>query len=166
VLDRLRIGQVHLRGHNGGAAVALELAHRLGERVRGVTLDAPIFLDDADRTRFAGSYAPPVEPTWDGSHWLRAWHHLRDAELWWPWFERTRHNVRSTPRIAPTELTLRVREAMKQPASYQPAWNTHMAYAWRERLAGLKVPLTLVAAIDDTFAHLLPAVRACAPANP
>ncbi|MBL8383267.1 MAG: alpha/beta fold hydrolase [Burkholderiales bacterium] len=160
VLARLGVAQVRLRGHNGGAAVAVELAHRLGARALEVTLDAPFFLADADRARFAGGYAPAVTPTWDGSHWLRAWHHLRDSELWWPWFERTRGNARASARIEPAELTLRVREAMKQPASYEGAWRANVGYAWRERLAGLRAPLRLAAADDDTFAHLLPAVRA------
>lgn len=159
VLEHFGVGAVHLRGHNGGAAVALEVAHLLGSRARSLTLDAPLFLDDADRARLAAGYAPAVEPVWDGSHWLRAWHHLRDSELWWPWFERTRHNVRTTPRIDPAELSLRVREAMKQPYNYGPAWRANIGYAWRERLTHLKLPLTLTAADDDTFAHLLPAVR-------
>ena len=166
VLEQLGIGSVHLRGHNGGAAVALELAHLLGNRARSLTLDAPLFVGETDRARLAADYAPAVEPAWDGSHWLRAWHHLRDSELWWPWFERTRHNVRATPRIDPAELTLRVREAMKQPYSYAPAWRANIGYAWHERLAHLKLPLTLMAADDDTFAHLLPAVRAANPNKP
>lgn len=159
VLARLGVRDLFLHGHNGGAAVAVELAHRLGGRVRGVTLDAPIFLDDADRARFTQDYAPAVEPTWEGAHLLRAWHHLRDSELWWPWNERTHLNMRKAPpRIDPAELTLRVREAMKQPSSYQPAWRANMGYAWRERLAGVPAPVTLTAAPDDIFAHLLPAL--------
>ena len=161
VLERLRIHRVHLRGHNGGAAVALEVALSLGERAQGLTLDAPIFLGEADRSRLPTIYAPPVEATWDGSHWLRAWHHLRDSELWWPWFERTRQNARTaTPRIDPVALTRRAREAMKQPASYQPAWQAILGYDWRPRLALAATPVTLMAASDDVFAHLLAAVRA------
>jgi hypothetical protein len=99
-------------------------------------------------------YAPPVTPVWDGSHWLRAWHHLRDSELWWPWFERTHHNVRpAPPRINPQALTVRVREAMKQPANYQSAWQAALAYDWRERLASLKAPVLRMAAREDVFAH-------------
>ena len=157
LLERLGIRELRLYGHNGGAAVALELAHRLGRRVRGIALDAPCFLEDEDRARLPARYAPPVTPTWDGSHWLRAWHHLRDAELWWPWFERKHRNVRTNGhRIDPQALTLRVREAMKQPASYQPAWQASLAYAWRERLGGIGAPMLHLAAPQDVFAHLHP----------
>jgi pimeloyl-ACP methyl ester carboxylesterase len=153
LLDRMNIRELRVYGHNGGAAVAVELAHRLGSRVRGVVLDAPAFVPDA---QMASRYAPPVQPTWDGSHWLRAWHHIRDSELWWPWFERKHQNVRKTARIDPQALTIPVREAMKQPASYEPAWQAALSYDWRKRLAALPNLLT-IAAPEDVFAHLMPA---------
>jgi pimeloyl-ACP methyl ester carboxylesterase len=159
LLQRMHIQDVRIYGHNGGAAVAVELAHRLGRRVRGIALDAPSFLNDEDRARLPSHYAPPVNPVWDGSHWLRAWHHLRDAELWWPWFDRRHHAARKTaPRIDPHALTLRVREAMKQPASYAPAWEASLSYRWRERLAALDLPVLRMAAPQDVFSHLMPAM--------
>ena len=164
LLDRLRIPEVRIYGHNGGAVAAVECAHRLGSRVRGIALDAPTFLADEERARLVRDYAPPVAPVWDGSHWLRAWHHLRDSELWWPWFERTHRAARTAaPRIDPPALTARVREAMKQPESYGAAWQASLGYPWRDRLAELRVPVVLMAAPEDVFAHLLPTVRACMP---
>ena len=164
LLEGLRIRELRVYGHNGGAALAVELAHRLGRRVRGIALDAPCFLNDEDRARLPSRYAPPVLPVWEGSHWLRAWHHLRDSELWWPWFDRTHRAARAAAsRVDTHALTLRVREAMKQPASYQPAWETSLAYPWRDRLAGISAPVLLMAAPQDVFAHLLPAVRASVP---
>ncbi len=164
VLAHLGVGELYVYGHNGGAAVAVELASRLGSRVKGIVLDAPFFTSDADRARCTTDYAPPVEPTWEGAHWLRAWHHVRDSELWWPWFARTHRTVRPGPsNIDPAHLTLRVREAMKQPASYQPAWRANVGYAWLEALASVSCPVLLMAAPSDTFAHLLPAVRGAKP---
>lgn len=158
LLERIAVRQLRIYAHNGGAAVAVELARRLGRRVRGLALDAPSFLGDEDRARLPARYAPPVTPAWEGSHWLRAWHHLRDSELWWPWFERTHRAARTAaPRIDPPELTLRVREAMKQPASYQPSWQASLSYPWRERLSGVDVPVLRMAAPEDVFSHLGPA---------
>jgi pimeloyl-ACP methyl ester carboxylesterase len=155
VLDKLNIANLRLYGHNGGAAVAVELARRLGNRVHGLVLDAPCFLGNEERSTLPSRYAPDVLPVWDGSHWLRAWHHLRDSELWWPWFERTDGAARrSAPRIAPENLTLRVREAMKQPASYAPAWRAALSYAGRELLAGVETPVLEIASKDDVFSHL------------
>ena len=160
VLGHFAIDELFVYGHNGGAAVAADLALSLDSRVKGIALDAPFFLSDADRARCATEYAPSVEPTWEGAHWLRAWHHVRDSELWWPWSLRTHRTVRPGPsKIDPAHLTLRVREAMKQPASYQPAWQANVGYAWREALAAVNCQVLLMAAPEDTFAHLLPAVR-------
>ena len=155
VLDKLNVSTVRLYGHNGGAAVAVELAERLGGRVIGLVLDAPCFLGDEERKTLPSRYAPEVLPAWEGSHWLRAWHHQRDSELWWPWFERTYLAARrSAPRIAPDDLNLHVREAMKQPASYAPAWRAALSYPGRERLTGLKTPVLEIAAEEDVFSHL------------
>ena len=155
VLDRLNRANVRLYGHNSGSAVAVELAHRLGRRVLGLVLDAPCFLGPEERKALPSQYPPEVLPVWEGSHWLRAWHHLRNSELWWPWFERTHRAARrSAPRIGPNDLTLHVRETMKQPASYAPAWRAALSYAGRERLAGLEMPVLEIAAEQDVFSHL------------
>ncbi|MGQ0653086.1 MAG: alpha/beta fold hydrolase [Betaproteobacteria bacterium] len=156
LLDTLGIGRVRIYGHNNGAAVAVELAHRLGERAVEIVLDAPSFLREEDRF-LPEEYAPSVTPVWDGSHWLRAWNHIRDSELWWPWLDRTHQNVRKAePRIDPQQLTLRVREAMKQPYSYQEAWRTALGWPWRERIKGLEKKIRYIAAPQDVFAHLTP----------
>ena len=155
-LEKLGIGELRIYAHNGGAAVAVELAHRLGKRALGVTLDAPIFLGNEDSS-FISRYAPDVQPVWEGSHWLRAWNHIRDSELWWPWFERTHKNViKAGHRIDPHALTLRVRETMKQPASYGPAWQAALSYPWRERIKGLEKKIRYIASPQDIFAHLTP----------
>jgi pimeloyl-ACP methyl ester carboxylesterase len=153
-------GGVRLYGHGTGAAIAVELAHLLGSRTQQIVLDAPAFLRPEDGLH-PEEYAPSVTPVWDGSHWLRAWNHVRDSELWWPWQNRTHRNVRKVePRIDPQALTLRVREAMKQPGSYQPAWREALAWPWRERIRGLEKKLRTIAAPQDVFAHLTPdAVR-------
>jgi pimeloyl-ACP methyl ester carboxylesterase len=156
LLDTLGIDRVRIYGHNNGAATAVELAHRLGERAASVVLDAPSFLREEDRF-LPEEYAPSVTPVWDGTHWLRAWNHVRDSELWWPWLDRTRHNVRKAePRIDPARLTLLVREAMKQPYSYQETWRHSLSWPWRERIKGLEKKIRYIAAQQDAFAHLTP----------
>jgi pimeloyl-ACP methyl ester carboxylesterase len=160
LLQTMNIRELRIYGHNGGCTVAVELARRLGSRVRGVVLDAPTFVDDA---QLASRYAPSVQPTWDGSHWLRAWNHIRDSELWWPWYERKHQNVRKTARIDPNVLTVRVREAMKQPGSYESAWQAALTYKFRDgaRTRSGSVPELVIAAPEDVFAHLTPNATPC-----
>ncbi len=166
-LDALGVGRAHFYGHNGGASVAVEIARRAPERVGTVVLDCPIVLADGERDRFTAHYAPDVTPSWEGAHLLRAWHHLRDQELWWPWFERNRGaNRTSEPRIEPSALTVRVREVLKQPYSFGPAWRTAFDYPLADTLRGLTVPVALMGASEDVFAPLLEAARAVRPDAP
>jgi pimeloyl-ACP methyl ester carboxylesterase len=109
-------------GHQGGAALACALAVHQPSRVRSVLLDAPLWVEDALRDQLLTQGIPDVLPSSEGSHWLRAWHHLRDAELWWPWYERHHAHKKQQPsNIEPERLNARVLEAMKQPESYAGA---------------------------------------------
>lgn len=163
LLDKLSIGPVHLYGHNGGAAVAVEAGLRAGKRVRSLVLDAPVCLGEGE-TEIAARWLDGVEPlqsTWNGEHLIRAWHMRRDMELWWPWYERRRANARNVePRIEPARLTVELRETMKQPASFAPAWRAVMTYPLSRRLAQSKQAACLMAAPQDVFARCLPLAQA------
>jgi pimeloyl-ACP methyl ester carboxylesterase len=156
LLDRMKVGAVHLYGHNGGAAVAVEAALRAPQRVRSVLLDAPIAVEAQIAARWLEG-VEPVTPTWSGEHLLRAWHMRRDMELWWPWYDRRRESARTVePRIDPARLTVELREAMKQPASFAPAWRAVMGYPMHRRLAEVKQPMVLMTAAQDVFARCVP----------
>ncbi len=155
VLDHLGVKQVHLWGHQGGAALACAMAVQCPERVTSVTLDAPLWTDAPMREQMLRQGIPDVNPSWEGAHWLRAWHHTRDAELWWPWFDRRVVQRKPQPsQIDPVRLNLRVLEAMKQPASYAPAWRVNWSFDWLDQLPRVQVPLLCTTADSDTYAHL------------
>ena len=155
VLDHLGLKQVHLWGHQGGAALACAMAVQSPERVTSVTLDAPLWTDAPMREQMLRQGIPDVNPSWEGAHWLRAWHHTRDAELWWPWFDRRVVQRKPQPsQIDPVRLNLRVLEAMKQPASYAAAWRVHWTFDWADQFPKVSVPLLCTSADTDTYAHL------------
>lgn len=143
-------------GHHGGAAVAVEAALRAPQRVRSLLLDAPIAVEEGIAARWLEG-VEPVTPAWNGEHLLRAWHMRRDMELWWPWYDRRRENARAMePRIDPARLTVELREAMKQPASFAPAWRAVVRYPMRRRLAEVKPPVHVMTSARDVFARCLP----------
>jgi pimeloyl-ACP methyl ester carboxylesterase len=166
-LEALGIGQVRVYGHNGGAAVAVELALAAPELVAGLALDAPVVLEAGERAAFVSRWlegVEPLEPCWDGGHLLRAWHMRRDMELWWPWYDRRQACARTTePRIDPADLTLMVREQMRQPENFAAAWRAVLVYPLRERLARTLPPCVLLAAEEDVFARGLMAAHAVRP---
>jgi hypothetical protein len=85
-------------------------------------------------------------------------------ELWWPWNVRRHANARTTaPRIDPARLTREVREAMKQPASFAPAWRAVMQFPMLMQLARTRTPALLIAAPQDVFARCLPTAHSVRP---
>jgi pimeloyl-ACP methyl ester carboxylesterase len=155
VLDHMGVKRVHVWGHQGGAALACALAVQHPDKVASVVLDAPLWADAATRARLMADGIPDVNPSWEGAHWLRAWHHARDAELWWPWFDRRMSQRKPQPsQIDPVRLNAWVLEAMKQPDSYAGAWRAHWSFDWAGQWPQVKAPLHCTTALNDTYAHL------------
>jgi pimeloyl-ACP methyl ester carboxylesterase len=167
VLDALGLPCVHVVAQNGGAAVAVELALRAPARIASLVLDAPIVLPDDTREAFAAQWLAELgdtTPCREGGHLLRAWHMLRDLELWWPWHARAPATARGTPpRISPERLNDELREAMKQPEGFAQGWEAVLRYPLARRLAMLRQPCALMAEADDPFAALLPEAAAALP---
>jgi pimeloyl-ACP methyl ester carboxylesterase len=154
-LDKAGIGAVRIYAHRGGCAVAVALALLAPARISEVILDSPLAVPDAVRASLVDSYAPEIELSWDGSHLTRTWHHLRDQEFWWPWFDRRQATALTTdPAIAPEALTLRAVGCLRQPSHYRPAWQAVWRYDLLSALALLEVPVTVAVAEGDAFGHL------------
>ena len=166
-LDAIGADRVHLCGHQGGAAVAVELATRAPRRIASLTLDAPVCLEPTGREALVERWlaeAGELAPCRDGGHLVRAWHMRRDMSLWWPWFEQRREHARHGPvAIDPAALTLELRESMKQPRSTGPALRAVLAYPMAERLAALPMVPRLLARADDPWAPCLPHAAAARP---
>lgn len=102
-----------------GGALALGLAATNGDRVGRLVLDHPVVVEGAERDDLMAHYAPAIEARWDGSHWLTAWHMLRDRAFFWPWYRRTQDAIRlRDPEIDPDALQLRLLDWLKGRATY------------------------------------------------
>lgn len=113
--------EVHARGY--GAAVAVEWALQSTQseapmptppcRPHTLHLSELVARGTEERARWRERYARPIVPTWDGSHLVRLWHEVRDRELFHPWFERGRANIRPVePRLDAESLTQAVFAAL------------------------------------------------------
>jgi pimeloyl-ACP methyl ester carboxylesterase len=117
-LQSLGLRRFTLRGRGYGAAVAAHWAlHAVKAQVgqpQSLQLEEVLVCDPDTRQRWRSAYAQPIVPAWDGSHLIALWHSLRDRELFHPWFERQRANIRSAePHLDAEGLTQSVFAALQ-----------------------------------------------------
>jgi pimeloyl-ACP methyl ester carboxylesterase len=162
-LDAAGVGRVRIYAHRGGCAVAVAMALAAPDRVGALLLDAPLCVPDAVRVGLVETYAPDVSLSWDGSHMIRVWHHLRDQEFWWPWFDRRQAAALPTdPAIDPTILTIRAAACLRQPRHYRAAWQAIWRYDLLTGLALVIPPVAIAASPGEAFGHLAGAAAALA----
>lgn len=152
VLDAMGWPRVEIVAHGLAGAVAADFAARFPDRVAGLVLRSPPLLNAAERAAFAAHPAPEIRPSADGGYLLRLWHHLRDQQLWWPWFDTSYRGIRRTePRIGARDLTLRAVAILKQPQHYAAIWAALINRDLAADLARLPVPVRIVTDPSDVF---------------
>ncbi|MCL4721567.1 MAG: alpha/beta fold hydrolase [Gammaproteobacteria bacterium] len=87
-------GDTLIVGFETAAAVTLELQRQLGAGVRAVLVDPPLW-SAAAADDWLACGLPALRPVWSGGHLLEAWHLVRDARLFHPWFRRDTGSIRS-----------------------------------------------------------------------
>ena len=145
-LAELGVTRSSLAGIGPSAAIALEIAQERILDVDAVALIDPLIVDASTRARCEQHYAGDVSPRPDGTHMLALWHQLRDAMLWFPWFEQRRSATRPPP-AAGFDFD-RVEQqflfALKHCRHYEQAWRAAWAYPLEQRLAALELPVEIV----------------------
>ena len=107
------------------------------------------------RANLVDCYAPDAAPDWHGGHLLRIWHHLRDQEVWWPWFDRSQAaSLAVDPSIGAEALATRALPCLQQPQSYRAAWQAIWRYDLLTAIASVRPPVEVGASKEDAFGHL------------
>lgn len=108
-----------LYGDGLGATLALEVARQAGPKAGKLILDRPELPDSDTRKDMIANLAPAIEARFDGSHFLTAWHMLRDAALFWPWYRAKADAVRAIePDIEPVALQAKLLPWLKGRKTY------------------------------------------------
>ena len=145
--------EVHARGFAAG--VAVRLAAERPDLVSALVLRAPPLLDRDARQDMAARI-PDIAPTEDGGYLLRLWHHLRDQELWSPWYRRERSQARTVaPQIDPADLQRRAVPLLRQAAQYRAVWQAALEVDIAAAIAAAGVPVRLTVHPSDAFAETL-----------
>jgi pimeloyl-ACP methyl ester carboxylesterase len=163
-LDALGLGRVSLRGRGLGAAVAAELAILRPDAVSGVRLGELAIWSPAERAAWEAA-RPDIAPRWDGTHLLTLWHALRDAQVFWPWFDRRAAAARRVePALDARSLAAGYFAALRcaDLAAAERAWLDWPAAA---RLAALPCPAGIAAVPGDGWARDAAALAAACPSG-
>jgi pimeloyl-ACP methyl ester carboxylesterase len=150
VLDALGVASADVVAEFTAVPLALEFARSASNRVHRLVLDGVFQLAASERRSAWKSYCPVVRPTWDGAYLLALWHRLRDQELSWPWYERSRAGVRRRdPDIGAERLHAMLLDVMKQLDHYGEACLAALEYPVKEALDEVSQGVLLPHAAED-----------------
>jgi len=150
MLEALGTPQVDVAAEGLGTGFAVALAAHRPKHVGRLVLDGIPLVRSRDRRRVARHYCPPVTPDRHGTHLLTLWHQLRDAEVSWPWFDRSaRAARRRDPALEPQPLQVRLVEMLRQLPSYGDAARAVLEASLRDILRGVHQPTLLLDVAGD-----------------
>jgi len=155
VMQNLGIAHYNLVGIGASAGTALEIAREHGDRVQGLALVDPLTIPESQRNECLHRYANDVSPTLHGTHLLELWHQLRDAKMWFPWFDQRRAAVRTSP---PNHLDFAALQAdLLTLSKHARFYEAHWESAWRYPLEQVLKSYPRTYAVIATERGIVPA---------
>ena len=141
VIEALGLQSVDLYGSHTGASICTELSITNGDRIRRIVMDGlSVFTQDDIDNLIDHEHAPPITPDLDGTQLAKAWSMIRDAWLFWPWWDR-RHAARRALDLPSAEyLHAEAIEFLKGCTTYHRNYNAGIRYAKRARLPLVRNP--------------------------
>jgi pimeloyl-ACP methyl ester carboxylesterase len=167
--DALGLETFDLYGSHTGAIMALEVALRMGGRVRSLILDGITLFSEQENAKFLDGYFVDLTPAWDGTHLIRAWSTVRDGRLWFPWHDRRPEAIAPFDLLDASGAQAYTLEMLKSGATYSLAYQAVFTHPTAERLALLETrtlvchpPGDPLARFSEPAAALAPNATACA----
>ena len=159
--QQLGLRQFDLYGQGSGASVAVEVAIASPELVRSLILERVMLFGPEERDELIAHLTPPIEISWDGSHFYRTWLMLRDQLLYWPWYARSKDScVRLNEDVGAERLHRWTVEVLKSYQTYHLATQAALRYPIKSRLPALTVETLFCAHENDPLcANTLTAAR-------
>jgi pimeloyl-ACP methyl ester carboxylesterase len=167
MLEALGVKSLDVAAEGLGATFAIALAAHHPGHVRRLVLDGVTMVRSRERRRIAQHYCPPAAPDRHGVYLQRLWHQLRDAELSWPWFERTAAAARGPAAgLDAHRRQGQLVDVMKQLPSYGDAARAALEASVRDLLPSVPQPVLLLDVAGDVrYASTARAARRLASAR-
>ena len=137
------------------AAIAVELAARLGQSIEALKLVNPVDYAALAGEWEAGRLCPVFEADAEGAHLLKTWHWLRDRQLFWPWYAADAgHALSGRPNLDADYLSARVTEFWQARPVLDELRQEVVNYPLAGRLDTLNCPVELFATETDPLAEV------------
>lgn len=149
VLEELDLGPVAAYGSHTGACLALELCCQRPDLVSRFVADGLPVLSEEFVADLLENYFIDMTPSRNGEHLVRAWHTVRDAQLYWPWYGGAVATHRPTAPSEPEQLHRLVMEFVKSGPSYKQSYAAAFRFDAPGRLAQVEVPVLVCATPED-----------------
>lgn len=155
-IEALGLGPVDLYGYHTGAAIGTELSIRHGEQIRRIVMDGLSVFDPGESGELvANEHAPDIPADLDGTQLIRAWTMVRDAHLFWPWWDRRGEARRDLGLPGAEYLHGEVLEVLKANRSYHRSYLAALRYPKREKLPQIRNPVLVTGCpTDQLFSHM------------
>ncbi len=162
-LDALEVARFDLYGTHTGAAVAMEIAIAAPSRVRRLILDGVGLYSEAEQTDMLARHAPAMRPDLHAAHLMWAWHFVRDAYAYFPWYKTDAAHRRPTGLPSAESLHEKLVEVLKALTTYHLSYRAAFRHDKRARLPLIRVPTlaacarsNMLAPMFDEFFSLVP----------
>jgi len=148
--EQLGLQQFDLFGRGSGASVAVEVAIANPGLVRGLILERVMLFGHDERDGLIAHLTPPIEISWDGSHFYRTWLMLRDQLLYWPWYDRSRDScIMLNEDVSAEALHRWTVEVLKSYQTYHLVSQAALRYPIERRLPALTTRTLFCAREND-----------------
>lgn len=134
-IDALGIDRLVLCGHHTGGCIAMEMALAIPDRIRGLSIIAPVVPTPEERVEYAKVFTEPFKPEASGEFLATAWGYLRML------------GAASSVELHTAELVDHLIAWRSMPMAFGAVWRQDVAAS----LAKVDVPLQLMCSKDDVL---------------
>jgi pimeloyl-ACP methyl ester carboxylesterase len=163
-IGALGLKEYDLYGYHTGTSISTEISIARPEQVRRIVLEGVSVFSGGDQANlYANNHAPDIPLDLSGTHLIAAWTMVRDAHLFWPWWDRSAGARRTLGLPSPAYLTTEMIEVLKASRTYFKSYNAALRYPKRERLPLIKHPTLIAACPSDQLFGFLDVAQSLVP---
>jgi pimeloyl-ACP methyl ester carboxylesterase len=148
-ITAMGIAQFDAWGAHTGANIACELAIENSDRVRSLIIDGIGLYSPQEQAELLMHYLPSVHIDQQGSQFHLLWNFVRDAYLFWPWYQKDSQHRRAIGLPNASELHDKAVEVFKAARTFHLSYKAALSYPKEQRLPLIKVPTLLTCSRHD-----------------